>query len=92
MYLHTYRFLPNTDFSIALPILRSNPCLVVGMPVFLAIFCFTALTPTALLSEKDKPGIFIVQYFDAVYLTKKVAIAKRINPTNICHQIKDFSL
>lgn len=49
------------DFRMAPPILRSNPCLVVGMPVFLEIFCFTALTPTALLSEKDKPGIFTIQ-------------------------------
>ena len=92
MYPHYYPFFLNIDFNTAPPILRSNPCLVVGMPVFLDIFCFTAVTPIALLSEKLSPGIFIITYFYAVLLIKKAASAKRINPISICHQIKDFSL
>lgn len=45
---------------MALPTLRSKPCLVVGMPVLRAIFCLTAVMPTALLREKLNPGIFIL--------------------------------
>lgn len=48
-----------------LPTFLSKPCLVVGMPVFRLIFCFTAVIPTALFSEKLNPGIFIsfLKYF-----------------------------
>lgn len=53
-----YHF-PNNPFRIILPTLRSKPCLVVGMPVLRAIFCLTAVTPIARLSEKLSPGIFI---------------------------------
>lgn len=37
----------------------SSPCLVVGNPVFLLIFCFAAVIPTALFQEKLNPRIFI---------------------------------
>lgn len=53
-----YHF-PKSPFKIILPTLRSMPCLVEGNPVLRAIFCFTAVIPTALLREKLNPGIFI---------------------------------
>ena len=52
-------YFPKSPFKIILPTLRSKPCLVVGMPVLRAIFCLTAVIPTALLREKLNPGIFI---------------------------------
>lgn len=55
-----YFFLPVTALITADPILRSRPCLVNGMPVVLAIFCLTFVMPTALLSEKESPGIFVM--------------------------------
>ena len=45
----------------AAPIFLSRPCLVIGIPVALLIFCLIAVIPIALLSEKDNPGIFIVE-------------------------------
>lgn len=47
--------MPNT----ALPILRSRPPRVVGMPVARLIFCFAAEIPMARFHEKLNPGIFI---------------------------------
>lgn len=47
----------------AAPTFLSSPCLVVGIPVFLATFCFKAVMPTALLRENDNPGIFMAIYF-----------------------------
>ena len=41
------------------PIFLSSPCLVIGIPVALLTFCLIFVTPTALLSENDNPGIFI---------------------------------
>ena len=43
---------------IALPILRSRPCLVVGIPTARATLVFKPEIPTARLSEKLNPGIF----------------------------------
>ena len=43
---------------IALPILRSRPCLVVGIPTARATLVFKPEIPTARLSEKLSPGIF----------------------------------
>lgn len=51
----------------AAPTFLSSPCLVVGIPVFLATFCLKAVMPTALLRENDNPGIFMAIYF-IVYL------------------------
>ena len=45
---------------IAPPILRSRPCLVVGIPVARATFVFKPEMPTARLSEKLSPGIFAI--------------------------------
>ncbi len=42
------------------PTFLSKPCLVIGIPVFLLIFCLAAVMPSALLSEKLNPGIFII--------------------------------
>ena len=53
-------FLPVIAFITAAPILRSRPCFVIGIPVALALFCLTFVTPTALLSEKESPGIFVM--------------------------------
>ena len=55
-------FFPTTTFSIAPPILRSKPCLVVGIPTLRAILVFKPLMPNALLRENDNPGIFIMLY------------------------------
>lgn len=40
------------------PIFLSKPCLVVGMPVFLAKLCFAPVIPKALFHEKEKPIFF----------------------------------
>ena len=37
------------------PTLRSNPCFVVGIPVFLANPCLAPEIPTARFQEKEKP-------------------------------------
>ena len=37
---NAFYFFPKIALSIVLPILRSNPCLLNGIPVSLAIFCF----------------------------------------------------
>lgn len=55
-----YFFLPVTALMIADPIFRSNPCFVIGMPVFLAMLCLTCVMPSALLSENDTPGILLM--------------------------------
>lgn len=47
------------------PILRSSPCLVVGMPVFLATLVFKPLMPIARFNENDNPGIFIVLFIES---------------------------
>ena len=55
-----YFFLePKIESSTILPTFLSNPCLVVGIPVFLLIFCLAAVIPIALLREKLNPRIFI---------------------------------
>lgn len=61
-FLHLNRsdyFFPKIADITALPTFRSKPCRVVGMPVLRATFCLTAVMPTARLSEKLSPGIFI---------------------------------
>ena len=57
-HVHFFLF-PKIEFSTNLPIFLSSPCLVVGNPVFLLIFCFAAVIPTALFQEKLNPRIFI---------------------------------
>ena len=54
-----YFFLPKMREVMAPPILRSTPARVVGMPVALDILRFAAVMPTARLSEKLRPGIFV---------------------------------
>ena len=44
----------------AAPIFLSRPCLVIGTPVALLIFCLIAVIPNALLSENDNPGILMI--------------------------------
>lgn len=51
---------PVSRFITKEPTLRCRPCLVRGMPVARAIFCFAAVMPTARFHEKDSPGIFIM--------------------------------
>ena len=53
-------FLPVIALITAAPIFRSRPCFVIGIPVVLAIFCLTFVIPTALLSENESPGIFVI--------------------------------
>ena len=60
-------FLPIMAFIIDLPIFRSSPPLVVGIPVFFAIFCFTFETPTALFHEKLNPGMFKNPIFKTLF-------------------------
>ena len=50
-------YLPKRDLSIILPILRSTPALEVGIPVSLANFCFACVIPNALVHEKERPGM-----------------------------------
>ena len=45
---------------MVLPILRSRPCLVMGMPVARAIFCLAPVMPIARFQENERPGIFMV--------------------------------
>ena len=49
--------------SIALPILRSRPCLDIGMPVARAIFCLACVIPNARFQENERPGIFMAISF-----------------------------
>ena len=56
-------FLPNRKFRILLPILRSRPCWVMGMPVEQDTRCFTCVMPKARRHENDSPGIFILNHF-----------------------------
>ena len=59
-----FRFLlPVRTERTLCPILRSRPCLVVGMPVLRAIFVFKPLIPTARFSENDNPFMFVILIF-----------------------------
>ena len=63
-----------------LPIFLSSPCLVVGMPVVLAIVLLRTSTLNALLGENDVPGMlnifmaFIVGYILYVGWSENVII------------------
>lgn len=57
---------------MAPPILRSAPERVVGMPVALAILRFASVTPSARLSEKLRPGIFV---FDMLKFIKMLLVS-----------------
>ena len=58
-------FLPVKPLRMAPPILRSKPCLVVGIPTARATLVFKPEMPTARLSEKLSPGILaIIVSFD----------------------------
>ena len=53
-------------FMIALPIFRSIPARVVGIPVVLAISRFTLSIPNRRLHEKETPGILRLLFFPIV--------------------------
>lgn len=67
-------FLPNIVFMITLPIFRSIPARVVGMPVVLAISRFTLSIPNRRLHEKETPGILkfdfivVIQLYDTLQI------------------------
>ena len=42
------------------PILRSRPCLVVGMPILWASLILRPLIPIALFQENESPGMFFI--------------------------------
>ena|GEM_PF-1995504 len=44
-------------FKMAAPILRSNPCLLMEIPVSRDIFCFAWVMPRARFHENESPGI-----------------------------------
>lgn len=54
--------LPNSAFNIVWPILRSIPALLVRIPVFLEICCFTLVIPRALFHEKVSPEIPVFDF------------------------------
>ena len=58
-------------FNIVLPILRSSPCLLKGIPVSRAIFCFACVIPNALFQEKERPGIGVD--FFAILIVKAIS-------------------
>ena len=61
-------YLPNSDLSIILPIFRSTPALEVGMPVSLANFCLACVIPNALLHEKERPGMPVLDLRVIIYM------------------------
>jgi len=48
-------YLPKIALIIVLPILRSIPDFVVGIPVFRATLLFNPLIPSSLFSENENP-------------------------------------
>lgn len=63
----------NSKFKIVEPIFLSRPDFVNGIPVFLAIVCFTCEIPVALFQEKLRPGMPFVDFFAiSLLLTSKV--------------------
>ena len=60
-FFNYYFFLePKIESSTILPTFLSNPCFVViGIPVFVLIFCLGAVIPITFLKEKLNPRIFI---------------------------------
>ena len=69
-HLSHFFLFPKIEFRTNLPTFLSKPCLVVGIPVFLLIFCLAAVIPTALFQEKLNPFIFI--YIVISYNTQKL--------------------
>lgn len=55
------------NFNNSPPIFLSNPCLVVGIPVSRAIFCFIFVMPNARFHENVTPGILNFVIFLFVY-------------------------
>ena len=53
--LHLIPFVRN--LMMVFPILRSNPVLVMGMPVVRLMLCFTFVIPNARFHEKLRPGM-----------------------------------
>lgn len=53
---------PNRNLITELPIFRSIPAFDMGMPVFLAIFCFACVIPSIRFHEKLTPGILIESF------------------------------
>ena len=79
---------PKIEFSTNLPIFLSSPCLVVGNPVFLLIFCFAAVIPTALFQEKLNPRIsYALQY----HVTHKSYSSPKQHIKYVPAQIEDYA-
>lgn len=75
-YIGYFLFLPVSTDNTNPPILRSNPSLVVGMPVLRATFVFKPLIPTARFSENDNP--FMVIKFKFIFPPAKVLLFRDI--------------
>ena len=71
----SYFLLPVMPLRIAPPILRSNPCLVVGIPTARATLVFKPEIPTARLSEKLSPGIFAINILIYLFNIQKYLLA-----------------
>ena len=58
-----WSYFPKINLMRVAPILRSIPCLVVGIPVLRAMLCFTPVIPKNRLSENEKPliGLFLLK-------------------------------
>ena len=50
-------YCPKSFLMRAPPVFLSIPCLVIGIPVVLLIFCFACVIPSALFQENVSPGI-----------------------------------
>ena len=60
---------------MAPPILRSKPCLVVGIPTARATLVFKPEIPTARLSEKLSPGILAINILIYLFNIQKYLLA-----------------
>ena len=77
LFTHLIFFFFVIPFIIAPPILRYNPCFVVGTPTLCAIFVFRPLIPTARFNENGNPLIFKTQYHN-FYIEQIPAIIKAV--------------
>lgn len=58
---------PKMALMIALPILRSMPALVVGMPVWRVKLRLACVIPKALFHENERPGIPVFDLRDMIF-------------------------
>ena len=61
-------FFPKIIFTIAAPIFRSIPDLLVGIPVSRANFCYTWVIPTIRFHENENPliTIYLIVILDSI--------------------------